>query len=108
MSVNARPPQSLPPRPSVDSLFNDQQIGPFILCFTMDGEPIKAKHADGYLALKPRGQERETRHFIVQPTDMRVTGGSLPNERDVVRAIESFYGHSSNYKLAQVHYRPSR
>lgn len=88
--------------PSVACLFQNQKVGPYTLHFTVDGEPVKPNRADGYLAIKPRGHDRVTRHFIV-------TGGEgLPAEKEFVRQLDAFYGRSSDYKVAQIHYKPQK
>jgi hypothetical protein len=78
--------------------FRNQKIGSFEICFMENGKPIQPNHSDGYLALKPRGHERITRHFVLKFAD-----GSLPPVKELLREINAFYSRSSDYKVAQIH-----
>jgi hypothetical protein len=108
MSVLERPKLSLPPTPmhnkhDINNTFVNTQIGSFMICFTVDGEPVKTKGSDGYLSLKPRGHEIETRHFVLLSAE-----ASLPSVKEVVRVINAYFSRSSHYKVAQVHYAPKQ
>jgi hypothetical protein len=81
-------------------LFVNKRFGTFSLLFTVKDDTVKAHKSDGYLALKPRGQGRITRHFVI------ASDAPLPPEKDLIKMIEAHYGHSADYKLAQLHCKP--
>jgi hypothetical protein len=86
--------------PVVGLVFQNQKLGSFTVHFTVDGEPVKPNRADGYLAIKPRGHDRATRHFIVTSDE------ALPSVKEFVKQLNAFYGRSADYKVAQIHYKP--
>lgn len=81
-------------------LFVNVRFGTFSMLFTVKDETVKANKSDGFLALKPRGHGLITRHFVL------VSDQPLPSVKDLHKFIESRYGRSGDYKVAQVHCKP--
>lgn len=95
-------PPKFPTHEAIDMgpVFKNQRIGSFEVCFSAEGEPVKQKKSQGFLALKPRGQGTVLRYFVVR------SDSTLPSKKDVIRQIEEYYSRSKDYKVAQVHYQP--
>lgn len=84
----------------VTAIFAPRRIGSFTVNFELDGDIIKPKESDGFLAVKPRGKGTIIKHFVLS------SASAIPGKKEVIRSMTEYYSRSKEYRLSQLHYKP--